>query len=116
MSDYTDWLGVGAADLTADQRDTFDSAADAYFALPFHADRDPEDLTANTAEDDAALSAILQTVLHEDSLMGAARRARQAQLELDGWIRATAALGTSEVEIAADAGLARMTVRKRLGK
>lgn len=114
MSDYTDWLG--AADLTDEQRERFDRAADTYYALPFHADRDPEDATADSAEDDAALTAILQSVLGEDSLMSAARRARQAQLELDGWIRASHALGMSERDIQQDASLARMTVRKRLGK
>ena len=71
--------------------DERDRAADAYYALPLHRQRDPDDAIADSAEDDAALTAILQHILDEDSLMGAARRARQAQLELDGWIRAMAA-------------------------
>lgn len=114
MSDYTGWLDP--ATLTDEQRERFDTAADAYYALPLHADRDPEDVVADSAEDDAALTAILQSILGEDSLMGAARRARQAQTELDGWIRAAHVLGMSERDIEQDAGLARMTIRKRLGR
>ncbi|MDO5662859.1 MAG: hypothetical protein Q4G40_09200 [Brachybacterium sp.] len=112
--DYTDWLGP--ADLTDDQRDCFTAAADAYYDLPMHAGRDPEDVIADTAEDDAALTAILQAILREDSLMGAARRARQATADLDGWVRDMSAMGWSEHEIARDSGLSRITVRSRLGK
>src|SRR5690625_6846421 len=88
MGDYSDWLAHAADDLTPEQREEFDRTADAYYALPFHAQRDPEDAIADSAEDDAALTAILQRILGEDSLMSAARRAWQAQLELEGWIRA----------------------------
>lgn len=116
MDDLTAWLGPAADDLTAEQRDAFDHAARAYYAQPHHANRDPEDAAANQAEDDAALAAILQTILGEDSLASAARRKRQADLELDGWIRATAALGATERTLEEQSGLARMTVRKRLGR
>lgn len=112
----TDWLGPAADDLTDEQRADFDAAARAYYAQPHHADRDPEDTAANQAEDDAALAAILQSILGEDTLASAARRKRQADLELDGWIRATAALGATERTLEEQSGLARMTVRKRLGR
>lgn len=46
----------------------------------------------------------------------AAARARQAQVELDGWIRAASALDVDEVRIAAEAGYSRPTIRKHLGK
>lgn len=114
MSDYTDWLGD--ADLTPEQLEAFETRADAYYALPLHADRDPDDAVADSAEDDAALSAILQHVLHEDSLMGAARRARQAEAELTGWVRAMAATGLAERALAEQSGISRMTIRKWLGK
>lgn len=116
MSDYTDWLGPAADDLTDDQRETFDRAADAYYRLPFHEQRDPEDITANAAEDDHVLTAILQAILREGSLETAAREARMAQAALDGWVRASAAMGMSERDIEQRSQLARMTVRKRLGK
>lgn len=116
MSDHTTWLGPAADDLTAEQRETFDRAADAYYRLPFHEQRDPEDVSANAAEDDYALSAILQTILREGSLETAAREARMAQDALDGWVRGTAAMGVPETEIAERSWLARMTVRKRIGK
>lgn len=113
---YTDWLGPAADDLTTEQRATFESRADAYYNLPLHADRDPEDQSAHAAEDDAALSAILQHILGEGSLMGAAREARQAQAALTGWVQGMAASGMSESQIAEQSGLARDTVRLRLGK
>lgn len=113
---YADWLGPAADDLTTEQRETFESRADDYYSLPLHAQRDPDDAVADSAEDDAALTAILQAVLHEDSLMGAARRARQAQAELIGWVRAGAAAGTAERTLAEQSGISRMTIRKWLGK
>lgn len=116
MGDYSDWLAHAADDLTPEQREEFDRTADAYYALPFHAQRDPEDAIADSAEDDAALTAILQRILGEDSLMSAARRAWQAQLELEGWIRAEAAAGTPERTIEEHSGFARMTIRTRIGK
>ncbi|MDN5653960.1 MAG: hypothetical protein L0J57_00045 [Brachybacterium sp.] len=116
LNDYSDWLAHAADDLTDEQRETFDSVANAYFALPFHTKRDPADAVADSAEDDAALSAILQKILGEDSLMGAARRARQAEIDLDGWVRSEAAAGASERTLEEQSGLSRMTVRKRLGR
>lgn len=112
----TAWLGPAADDLTDEQRATFDHAARTYYAQPHHADRDPEDTAANQAEDDAALTAILQSILGEDTLRAAVARAAQAELERDAWIRATAALGASERELVEQTGWARMTVRKRLGR
>lgn len=114
--DFTDWLGPAADVLTDEQRAAFDAAARAYYRQPHHADRDPEDTAANTDEDDAALTAILQSVLGENDLASVGRDARYAQTILDGWIRATAALGARETEIAMKSGLSRPTVRARLGK
>ena len=114
--DHADWLGPAADDLTTEQREAFDRAADAYYRLPFHEDRDPEDITANAAEDDHALTAILQTILREGSLETAAREARMAQAALVGWVRAAAAMGATERDIEQRSQMARMTVRKRLGK
>lgn len=116
MSDYSDWLSIAADDLTDEQRATFESRADAYYALPLHADRDPDDAVADSAEDDAALTAILQDILGEDSLMGAARRARQAEAELIGWVRGMHTAGTPERVLAEQSGISRMTIRKWLGK
>lgn len=115
MTDYTTWLGPAADDMTTEQRARFDQAATAYAALPYVADRtigDPDYAT----EDDAALTAIVQAILDEDTLTAVAARARAATEALDGWIRASAALGASERDIETGSGLARMTVRKRLGR
>jgi hypothetical protein len=116
MPDYSDWLAHATDDLTTEQLDAFTAAADAYYAQPHHEQRDPEDAIADSAEDDAALTAILQHVLGESSLETTAREARAAQEALTGWVRAAAALGTSESKIAERSWLARDTVRKRLGK
>lgn len=116
MSKYTDWLAHAADDLTPGQLEAFTDAADAYFELPLHAQRDPENAITDSAEDDHALMAILRDILMESSLMTAAREARQAQSVLDGWIRGMAARGVSESQIAEEAQVARDTVRKRLGK
>lgn len=116
MNEYTDWLAHAADDLNPGQLEAFTDAADAYFELPFHAQRDPEEAIADSAEDDHALTAILQDILMESSLIAAAREARQAQDMLDGWIRGMAARGVPESQIAEESQLARGTVRKRLGK
>lgn len=113
---YSTWLGEAAEQMNTAQRERFDAAADAYYALPLHERRDPQHAEAHRAEDDAALTAILRSVLWEDSIEGAAARVRQAQIELDGWVRASAALGVSEARIAERSGLHRTTVRGRLGK
>lgn len=115
-TDLTAWLGPAADDLTDEQRAAFDDAARAYFALPLHTERDPADDLANSAEDDDALSAILQDILGEGSLMEATRVLWAAQHAHTGWIRAMAARGMSEVQIAEQSGITRVTVRKRLGK
>ena len=114
--DHTDWLGHIADELTDEQREAFDRAADLYYRLPFHADRDAEDATANAREDDHALTAILQSVLGESTLRTATDRVQEAREVLTGWVRASAALGVSEVQIAERSRLSRPTVRKRLGK
>lgn len=116
MNDYSGWLAHAADDLNPIQRATFEGFADTYYAQPHIAKRDPEDYLANTAEDDAALTAILQHLLGEGSLMTAAREYRQAEAALYGWIRAMDAVGMSEVQIAEQSSLSRPTVRKRLGK
>src|SRR5690606_37861992 len=102
---YATWLGEAAGQMNSAQRERFDAAADAYYALPLHQQRDPQDSDAHRTEDDAALTAILRSVLWEDSIEGAAARVRQAQIELDGWVRASAALGVSEARIAERSGL-----------
>lgn len=116
MTDYTAWLGPAADELTADQLDAFTTAADDYYALPLHGARDPEDDAANAAEDDYALTAILQAILREGTLRQAAAQVREAEAARDGWIRASAAMGIPEGTIADRAGVTRVTVRKRLGK
>jgi len=116
MSDYTDWLGPAAESLTPGQLEAFTDAADAYYDLPFHAQRDPDDAIADSAEDDYALTAILQDILMESSLMTAAREVREAQDALTGWVRGMAARGVPEARIAEQSQLARDTVRKRIGK
>src|SRR5699024_7647174 len=113
MGDYSDWLAHAADDLTPEQREEFDSTADAYYALPFHAQRDPEDAIADSAEDDAALTAILQRILGEDSLMSAAGRAWPAELDLQGCMRAESSAGTRARLIEELAGFARVTIRPR---
>lgn len=117
MSDYTEWLGPAADDLTPGQLEAFTDAADAYYALPFHAQRDRDGAIANSAEeDDYALTAILQDILMESSLMTAAHEAREAQDALTGWVRGMVARGVPEARIAEQSQLARDTVRKRIGK
>lgn len=112
--DYTAWLGD--ADLTPEQTDAFTTAADAYYHLPLHAHRDPEDASAHVEDDDAALAAILQSILGEDTAQAAGERSRRARTELVGWVRAEAARGTSETAIAEQAGVTRPTVRAWIGK
>lgn len=116
IATYRDWLGDAYDDLNEGVIESFTDAANAYYAQEHIAQRDPEEVHANSAEDDHALSAILQSLLHEDSLPAVAHRAREAEEVLQGWIRAQAALGTPETIIARQSGLARDTVRKRLGK
>src|SRR5699024_12136723 len=103
MCTYDDWLAHVADYLTPGQLESFSDAADAYFELPLHAQRDPENAITDSAEDDHALMAILRDILMESSLMTAAREARQAQSVLDGWIRGMAARGVSESQIAEEA-------------
>ncbi|MGY5765006.1 hypothetical protein ACXET9_07395 [Brachybacterium sp. DNPG3] len=110
------WLGPVLDDFLPGEYDSFTEAANAYLQQPFRAERDPEDQAANQAEDDAALSAILQHILDEDTLANVVSRYRQAEAELTGWIRGMAARGMSEVQIAEETGLARVTVRRRIGK
>lgn len=116
IATYRDWLGDAHNDLNEGVIKAFTDAANAYYAQEHIAQRDPEDAIANSAEDDHALSAILQALLHEDNLPAVAHRTREAEKVLQGWIRAQAALGTPETTIAQQSGLARDTVRKRLGK
>lgn len=116
MTDLRARLGLAGRDLTAEQVEAFDRAVDAYYALPLHAKRDPDGAMVGVSEDDYALSAILQSILGGGSLEAAGRAVREADAALDGWVRAAAALGVSEVQISEEAGLSRPTVRKRLGK
>lgn len=113
---YRDWLGDTYSDLNEGTLEAFTDAANAYYAQDHIARRDPDDVHANATEDDYALSAILQSLLREDTLPAVSHRAHKANEELTGWIRGQAALGVPETTIAQQAGLARDTVRKRLGK
>lgn len=113
---YRDWLGDAYSGLNEGTLVAFTDAADAYYQQKHHDQRDPAHPSDYASEDDAALSAILQSLEREDSLARVAQRAREVDEALTGWVRAEAALGTPETVIAEGAGLARDTVRRRLGK
>lgn len=109
MTDWTDWLGD--TDLTSEQRARFDRHAD---DLAGRYD-DPE-------ESDAALSALLQLILGEtgeadliEAWSAARRQVRTTKAAMDAALT-LASESESELAIAARLGLARMTVRKALGK
>lgn len=113
---YRDWLGDAYDDLNDGVIEAFTDAADTYFTQKHHQERDPEHPQETANQDDVALSAILQSLLHEDTLRSVAQRARDSESVLTGWVRAQVALDVSESEVAKQAGLARDTVRRRLGK
>lgn len=116
MHTYADWIGPVLDKLTETQRARFTLAADSYYEQPHIASRDDMNMDANTADDDAALGAILQHILREGSLASAGAEVRDAEHVLTGWVRGMAALGMSEIQISQESGLARATVRRRLGK
>lgn len=110
------WLGD--TELTDEQRDAFartvEAIADRYPGREQHPDEE------SIAE---AMSGALQVLLGDDTLEGlsaAWQRARAAEREamerLTGAIIAEAQGGAPEVQIAERAGVARMTVRRALGK
>lgn len=113
---YRNWLGDAYDDLNEGVIEKFTDAAGAYEEQEHVIHRDPEDKTAYYDEDDSALSAILQSLLHEDSLAAVASRASKARDELRAWVRAQAALGVPESAIAEQSRLSRTTVRSWLGK
>lgn len=113
---YAAWLGPAAEDLTPDQLERFTRAADMYYALPLHEGRDPQDRDQCQAEDDAALSAILQSILGEGTLTEAGERDRAARAALIGWVRAAHAMGEPILSIAQRAGITRPTVRAWIGR
>lgn len=111
--DIDAWLGDTPA--TDEQRTALDAAAAAITA------RYPDDL--DEREDrEQALTAAAEIILGDDTLDEIAARWRAARAReqalhsaLTGALIA-AAPGTSEVALAAHAGVTRMTVRKALGK
>lgn len=116
MSDYTDWLGPAADDMTDDQRERFDAAVDE--AMERIGD-DPDDQD----ERDAAMSVICQYVLGEVTLDEVGERrthTQRAEREASIQAQALAVLavgdGVPEAEVARRVRLDRMTVRKALGK
>lgn len=115
-TDWTQWLGDAAEDMTDGQRERFEAAADE--AMERIGD-DPDD----QGERDAALTAICQYVLGETTLDAAGeRRTRTMRAEREASIAAQAlavlavGAGMAEAEAARRARLDRMTVRKALGK
>jgi hypothetical protein len=115
MHDYSGWLEAAAPDLTDEERKDFVTAANAYYTLPAIARRSGDDIAA-AADDHCALTAILQLIRGEESLAAIASSAREAQARLNAWVRASAALGVPEGEIAELTQLSLPAVRARLGK
>ena len=112
------WLGD--TDLTDEQRATFartvEAIADRYPGRDHGQHPDEESITE-------AMTGALQVLLCDDTLEGlsaAWQRARAAEREamgrLTGAIIATVQAGVPEVQIAERASVARMTVRRALGK
>lgn len=110
--DIEAWLGTAAADATDEQINTLTQAADTI------ADRWPDPDDADSREQ--ALSAAAQVILGDDTLEAiaaswqAARRVeRDRMAALTGALIATPG---SERELSERANVARMTLRKALGK
>ena len=112
------WLGD--TELTDEQRATFartvEAIADRYPGRDHGQHPDEESITE-------AMTSALQVLLGDDTLEGlsaAWQRARAAEREamerLTGAIIATVQAGVPEVQVAERASVARMTVRKALGK
>lgn len=112
------WLGD--TELTDEQRGAFarmvEAIADRYPGREHGQHPDEESITE-------AMTGALQVLLGDDTLEGlsaAWQRARAAEREamerLTGAIIAEAQCGAPEVQIAERAGVARMTVRRALGK
>ena len=112
------WLGD--TELTDEQRDAFarmvEAIADRYPGREYGQHPDEESITE-------AMTGALQILLGDDTLEGlsvAWQRARAVEREamerLTGAIIAEAQGGAPEVQIAERAGVARMTVRRALGK
>ena len=112
------WLGD--TELTDEQRDAFartvEAIADRYPGRDHGQHPDEESITE-------AMTGALQVLLGDDTLEGlsaAWQRARAVEREamerLTGAIIATVQAGVPEVQVAERASVARMTVRKALGK
>lgn len=109
------WLGPAVADLTDDQIDTLTDAYRRYQTSAL--------VTARTGErgdyddeDEAVLSAMVQSVLGELDLPGIASAAVAARAEQYAAVTALAWLGVPESRVARDGRVDRMTVRRILGK
>ena len=111
---------LGDTELTDEQRDAFartvEAIADRYPGRDHGQHPDEESITE-------AMTGALQVLLGDDTLEGlssAWQRARAVEREamerLTGAIIAEAQGGAPEVQIAERAGVARMTVRRALGK
>lgn len=114
MTDYPPQLSPVIERLSDSQRQEFEAAAAAYFALPLHAHRDAQRSDEDCADDDAALAAILQDLTDHGSIEQAAAEVRDAEFILTGWIRGLAARGVASEQIAQRAGMSPDAVRARL--
>jgi len=109
MTDWTDWLGPLADELTTEQREIFDRLADR--------------VEGHDAEDGAAvLSGMAQIIAGDGTVTGLGREWREAKQaeraamrRLHGGMIAADAMGVPQTRIAPDAGVARDTVRRALG-
>ncbi|HLS44303.1 MAG TPA: hypothetical protein VK045_02605 [Ornithinicoccus sp.] len=110
--DLQNWLGDFASDVTDEQLDRLVDAANTIDERwP-----DPDDRMLR----EAALSAACQVILGDDTLEGIAEEWRKARrIERERMASLTGALIAtpgSERELAERSGVARMTVRKAIGK
>lgn len=115
-ADVIAWLGEAAADVTPDQVDALVDAALAVAAR--YPDEDDEQ-----QEREDALSGAAQVILGDDTLRGiadewraAAARAESARCVMVGAITARSLAGVSDLAVADEAGVTRVTVAVALGK
>jgi len=114
--EWAPWLGPAADEMSDEQIEQLAAAAQVV-------DERWPDEPDYQEERTAALSAIVQVLIGDESLEKIAeqwRRARLAEIEaraaLTGALAGMKAAGVSEVKLAERAGITRLTVRKHLGK
>lgn len=120
MADLTAYLGDFADDLTDDQRERLESAADTIAErYPVPADGEPADVTD---EREAALTSAMQHILGESTpdevvqaWVAAKRAADEAHAAMTGMLIALSVTET-EYRMARTLGLSRTTIRKALAK